>query len=212
MQIWLKGAGTQLRIPVLPASYQVTGKQNNTVVTVNGLGEILLRGKRALLEVSFTSFFPKKYDSSYCEYRGYPSPSSCVQTINEMKEDGHVRLIVTGVPIAIFVEIEEFIWGEEDGTGDITYTLTLREDRKPVIPVSVLESQEPQEEDNAGRNAPETKTPTTYTVKKGDCLSAIARKLTGSASWQALYEQNKDVIGGNPNLIYPGQVLTIPGG
>jgi len=25
-----------------------------------------------------------------------------------------------------------------------------------------------------------------------------------------IYNANKSVIGGNPNLIYPGQVLTIP--
>ena len=51
---------------------------------------------------------------------------------------------------------------------------------------------------------------TTYTVKKGDCLSMIAKNLTGSsANWRAIYNQNKGVIGGNPNLIYPGQNLVI---
>lgn len=53
---------------------------------------------------------------------------------------------------------------------------------------------------------------TTYTVKKGDCLWTIAKKLCGSGSdWQKIYEANRDTIGKNPNLIYPGQTFTIPG-
>lgn len=45
----------------------------------------------------------------------------------------------------------------------------------------------------------------TYTVQKGDTLSGIASKL--GMNWHDLYEMNKDVIGDNPNLIIPGQVL-----
>lgn len=46
----------------------------------------------------------------------------------------------------------------------------------------------------------------TYTVVKGDTLSGIARKL-GISDWHTLYNNNKGVIGNNPNLIKPGQVL-----
>lgn len=51
----------------------------------------------------------------------------------------------------------------------------------------------------------------TYTVKPGDSLWKIAKQLYGTgADWKKIYEANKDVIGGNPNLIYPGQTFTIP--
>ena len=51
---------------------------------------------------------------------------------------------------------------------------------------------------------------TTYTVVSGDSLCKIAKKLTGSsANWKVIYEQNRAVIGGNPDLIYPGQQLVI---
>ena len=50
-----------------------------------------------------------------------------------------------------------------------------------------------------------------YTVVKGDCLWNIAKKFYGSGSkYTVIYNANRDIIGGNPNLIYPGQVLTIP--
>lgn len=61
-----------------------------------------------------------------------------------------------------------------------------------------------------GTNPPpvSAKPPLTYTVTKGDTLSAIAGKFHLS-NWQDLYQRNKGVVGANPNLIYPGQVLTI---
>lgn len=48
-----------------------------------------------------------------------------------------------------------------------------------------------------------------YTVARGDSLSAIAARY--GISWQELYEANRSVIGSNPNMIRPGQTLTIPG-
>ncbi|WP_386390774.1 M23 family metallopeptidase [Streptomyces palmae] len=52
---------------------------------------------------------------------------------------------------------------------------------------------------------------TTYTVVSGDSLSKIAAAHRVKGGWQALYAVNRAVIGGNPDLIYPGQRLTIPG-
>lgn len=48
-----------------------------------------------------------------------------------------------------------------------------------------------------------------YTVQKGDSLSGIAAKF--GTTWQKIYADNKAVIGPDPNLIKPGQVLTIGG-
>jgi LysM repeat protein len=51
----------------------------------------------------------------------------------------------------------------------------------------------------------------TYTVKAGDTLSGIAQwfKLHG---YGALYAANEAVIGSNPNLIHPGERITITKG
>ncbi|MFH7597115.1 LysM domain-containing protein [Streptomyces racemochromogenes] len=51
----------------------------------------------------------------------------------------------------------------------------------------------------------------TYTVKAGDSLAAIARRELGNeARWRELYAMNRGVIGADPDLIHPGQVLTLP--
>ena len=51
-----------------------------------------------------------------------------------------------------------------------------------------------------------------YTIKKGDTLSQIAKDHYGSGSqpyWKLIQEANKDEIK-DANLIYPGQVIKIP--
>ena len=59
--------------------------------------------------------------------------------------------------------------------------------------------------------APPPKQATTYTVVSGDTLWAIAKKHLGEGKrWPEIYDQNKAVIGDNPDRIKPGQVLTIP--
>ena len=49
-----------------------------------------------------------------------------------------------------------------------------------------------------------------YTVRKGDSLSKIAKREYGDAQeWRRIYEANRNTID-NPDLIYPGQVLRLP--
>ncbi len=46
-------------------------------------------------------------------------------------------------------------------------------------------------------------------VKPGDTLSTIARAQGVSGGWRSLYDGNKPTVGGNPDLIMPGQVLRL---
>jgi nucleoid-associated protein YgaU len=49
-----------------------------------------------------------------------------------------------------------------------------------------------------------------YTVKKGDTLSEIAQRELGAASrWKEIFEANRNTIK-DPDVIMPGQVLTLP--
>ncbi|HHL73770.1 MAG TPA: LysM peptidoglycan-binding domain-containing protein [Bacteroidetes bacterium] len=55
--------------------------------------------------------------------------------------------------------------------------------------------------------------PDEYLVEKGDFLHKIAGKedvMGDPAAWTKLYEANKDIIGDDPSMIYPYQVLRKP--
>lgn len=50
----------------------------------------------------------------------------------------------------------------------------------------------------------------TYTIEKGDTLSAIAQRFYGKARyWRQIHEANSAQIE-NPDRILPGQVITLP--
>lgn len=62
------------------------------------------------------------------------------------------------------------------------------------------------------RSASPTTVPTVremYTVTSGDSLSKIAREENVRGGWQRLYEANRPVVGDDPDLIIPGQRLTL---
>ncbi|GAB7108901.1 resuscitation-promoting factor protein RpfC [Streptomyces phaeofaciens JCM 4814] len=46
-----------------------------------------------------------------------------------------------------------------------------------------------------------------YTVREGDSLASIADSLGIDGGWRALYAENRDLIGADPNGITPGQTL-----
>jgi nucleoid-associated protein YgaU len=72
---------------------------------------------------------------------------------------------------------------------------------------SAIEVQVPVGSSGASANASGARS---YTVKAGDTLSKIAKEMYGDANkWHAIHQANRDLIP-NPDLIHPGQTLTIP--
>ncbi|MFF8835175.1 transglycosylase family protein [Streptomyces sp. NPDC015130] len=62
------------------------------------------------------------------------------------------------------------------------------------------------------RRADPTTVPTIremYTVTPGDSLSKIAREERVQGGWKRLYESNRPVVGDDPDMIHPGQRLTL---
>ncbi|GHE04892.1 LysM peptidoglycan-binding domain-containing protein [Streptomyces alanosinicus] len=49
-----------------------------------------------------------------------------------------------------------------------------------------------------------------YTVHGGDTLALVAQRAAVSGGWRRLYDANRNVIGRDPDVIYPGQRLTLP--
>ena len=112
------------------------------------------------------------------------------------------------------VSLEDYdITEDAEEGGDITVSLSLKVYQDYGIAVIPL-PQEPGEEITAApteeRSAETAPSPKVYTVVRGDCLWAIAKRILGNGSrWREIYGLNQDKIK-NPNLIYPGQVLVLP--
>lgn len=50
----------------------------------------------------------------------------------------------------------------------------------------------------------------TYTIEKGDTLSAVSQRFYGKAKfWRQIFEANRDTID-NPDRIFPGQTIKLP--
>lgn len=65
----------------------------------------------------------------------------------------------------------------------------------------------PERAENTSRSTARATAGANYTVRSGDTLSAIAER--HGTTWQRIYAANKPVIGGDPNLIVPGQRLLV---
>jgi LysM repeat protein len=63
----------------------------------------------------------------------------------------------------------------------------------------------------SGPAAPAASPAARYIVQPGDTLSGIAAALAVRGGWPALYAANRPLIGPDPNVLYSGTVLVLPG-
>lgn len=219
-EMWITGNGEaeKLMIPVLPEKFSVTVGSKNQTVDVTGLGEIIVKQSRPAYQFSFSSFFPAGNFPGMA-MDGIKEPSAYVEMLKGWHEgDKPVHLVFPGLQVDTFATIEKFTYYEEGGdVGTIYYDLNLKEYREITVRKVKIG------DDGSGSKATvqkaetrvdNTTPPKTYTVKYGDCLWNIAKKYYGDGSkYKKIYEANKSVIDthhGGPNMIWPGDKLTIP--
>lgn len=130
MEFWLQMENDEkFQLPVKPSDFTVSVSHRNTVVNVIQTGDINLMGKTGLREISLSSFFPAK-DYNFSNNSGRKEPIAYVEKIEGWRNSGSpVRVIITGV-LNMEATIEGFSYGEQDATGDIYYTLNLKEYKK----------------------------------------------------------------------------------
>lgn len=213
-QMWIthNAEKEKLRIPVLPETFKISIGSNDDNVDVVGLGEIVVKQARPAFQFTFSSFFPKSAFPGIST--SFASPLTYVNKLREWQDsDKPVHLILTNIGIDVYCTIDSFKYYEQGGdVGTIYYDLTLKEYREVTVrQVTVDVPKKTATVPKTETRVDNTVQPKTYTVKKGDCLWNIAKQYYGNgAQYTQIYDANKSIIGGNPNLIYPGQVLTIP--
>ena len=172
------------------------------------------------LQVMESGLFVEKKTSIVCEM-GYLNNGGdygvvflgMVENVeNDYPQSGKVTLKITARDIGYLMsESEETTTWKGKTYSDIVtdickkYGLSaITDDTSKILPRSTTVTVEGKAQQTTSSGG------TTYTVKAGDCLWNIAKKFYGNgAQYTKIYNANKNIIK-NPNLIYPGQVLTIP--
>lgn len=213
-------------LPITPEKIEISIDNKNKTVTLINEGEINILKKAGLSDVEFECMLPQvrypfavyksgfKGASYFLEYfedlktskkpfqfiicRKLPSNKKLFNTnITVTLEDYKiVDDVKEGFDIKVKVSLKQW---RDYGTKTVNITIAAEKPKASAEPV------------RAATTSPAPAAAQTYTVVKGDCLWNIAKKFYGNGSkYTVIYNANKGVIGGNPNLIYPGQVYTIP--
>ena len=176
MEIHLKTKELDLRLPVVPPSIEVSDSQGNETAVIHNAGEVNLLGKTGLRTISIQSIWPKKqyYFSDSTPF----SPYQAMKLLKRWKDTGTTPILyITNTDISWAVSIENMTYIEDDATGDLSYTLDLKEYK------------------TINRRIEKRTTTIKYKVKKGDTLEKIAYKYLGASKYAKLiYKQNKNAI------------------
>lgn len=214
MKIKIKYNKQTITLPILPSSFELTSPMQHTTVTLANGGQINLLGKEGLKTVNITAFFPASdYDFAIGEFK---KPYKIIEKLESWKKKV-VHITITQTNIDMDAMIESLSYGHNDGTKDVSYTIEFKEEKKKAkskaknknVEVLIDDRRTAAEKAETKRKTKAVKSQT-YTVKQGDTLTAISKKITGSsANWKAIYNTNKKTIGNNPNKIKPGMKLVI---
>lgn len=207
--------------PITPSKIDTKIKGQNKTLTLINDNEINVLKTPGLTEVSFNLLLPNvKYPKSLAFYEsGFQNAKFYLDELEKLKKEKKAvywkltRELPNMTPLynnEMKVSVEDYTIKEDAKEGfDVVVSVKLKQYRDygtkiPNISFNSLKK--------TSRPTDKTQETTKYTVVTGDCLWNIAKKFYGDGSkYMAIYNANKSVIGGNPNLIRPGQVLTIPG-
>lgn len=211
-----------MALPIAPQKLTVKIKGNNKTLTLINEGDINFLRAPGLTEITFDAVLPMLGQYSFAN--GYRRPDSYLNKLESLMTGKEpFRFLVSRVSPSgrllydtnMKVSLENYTVTEDATKGpDVTVSITLKQyisySTKTVTVVKPKPEKKPvvqQKKKRETSSAPKVKT---YAVKSGDCLWNIAKKYYGNgAQYTKIYNANKGKIK-NPNLIYPGQVLTIP--
>ena len=199
-----------LELPWPLQEHNISSSHNTYSFDTINMGEVLAIGKKKLREMTISSYFPAK-PYPFLFSQTFPEPSVCIEMINKWRLSGKpIRVAIMDTDINLAMAIESFDYGKEDGdgSGDVAFTLTLRE----YSYLNVERSKKPSKKAGLKERPREAKANQggTYIVKKGDTLWDLADKRLGSGSrWREIAKLNgvKD-----PRRLQIGTKLKMPKG
>lgn len=215
--VYLKISGKKYKLPVNPEQIKKTQKLNAEKYQVLRGEQVCIPTYAELWSYEFSDCELPHRDTHYMEPRSDADPDKYIRAITKAQKNKlPVQLIYSnGVTDdeSVKVLIESCSITEKAGEeGDKYLSLSFLQYKVPskkymavVTPTATVA--QPQVEQPANPAVEQGKT---YTVQKGDTLWKIAKQFYGNGALNTkIVSANSDKIK-NPNLIYAGQVFTIP--
>lgn len=207
MQICFIKDGTALTLPVTPARYAWGVGRNIETIHISQLGDVYRPGGRSRFSGEALECLLPAQNYPWMEPGAVANPQYYLDILTAWAAAGEpVRYIVSGTEINTLVYLESVEWREQDGTGDVYASLWLRE----YTELAAQETAGAAATGNGTRPEERSGGQKSYTIVRGDTLSAICRRYYGKYSadyYNALARYNGIQ---NPHLIYPGTTITIP--
>ena len=180
---------------------------DNEEQQVVGFGGVNLIGKRGLKTFNYSSFYPKNYDPSYCNFRNLLKPTTFVNKILQYKNGTNkVRLVIPKMQINGLYSIEGFSYRAGEGTEDIYYSISMKEYQ---LPTQVTTTYSYEDYNVSYVKEEKVVEGQYYTVKEFDTLVTVARKFNMTVS--VLYLDNQSTLGNSPADLVAGTTLWIRG-
>lgn len=213
--------------PVIPSKLTLKINGNNETVTLINEGEAVILKQPGLTDIEFELLLPA-VEYAFAVYPdGFRKPQFYTEKLEAlMTAKQPFQYIVTRTDLKnkklfdtnMTVCLQDYSIVEDAGEGfDLTVKVKLKQYREFTTKQCTLDISLPkplaamQQTRASSQNAPSGGSYTVQKLSPADCLWRIAKQFYGDGNkWNTIYNANKSVIGGNPNLIYPGQVLTIP--
>lgn len=214
--VYFRYNGKKYKLPANPEEIKRSRKLNVEKYQVIGEGQVSIPTHCGLEEISFEAEFPSqgyhyveagaKADADHYE-KMFRKAQRNMQPLRFIASNG----ISDDISMMVLVEKVDAVEkaGEE---GDKYIALTLLEYKSPgkrYVAVQTPAAVVRQEENAEEAQNPAVTENKTHTVQPGDTLWGLAKKYYGNG---ALYPKIASANPGikNPNLIYDGQVLSIP--
>ena len=191
----------QYVLPVPPSSWEIEGSNNVGSTSVINFGEMNNGSQPNLRTTSISSFFPIK-NLGFISSSKFKDRYEYVEAFDKAREKGTiVEYQITDANVYMNCVITSFKYGEDDYTGDIKYTLDLKEDKS-------IELVNKDGKVDAKGYVPENSVYGYYwEVKEGDTLLKIAKSAYGDSSKYTDIMAKNNIK--NANKIKVGMVLTL---